>query len=141
MPHRVAEGPKSCKLRAVMFRTGHIVQLLRPFVVALYVLAMLLPAAVSAGVQLSPSPQHLLDRDIAASRCLDNQDLPASHHEGAECCVMCGAPQLPVLDMVSQAVAVAFPHANDAWVLVADQTRGLRIGLNQRPPVPRGPPA
>ncbi len=118
---------------------GIFLNLLRQFVLALYVLALVAPVAMQTGVQLDPTAVFLLDQDIARSRCSGSGGEEQVHHANGECCVQCTAPQLPGAASAENAVPLAFPV--ELIPAITPQTTGLKLGHAARPPIPRGPPA
>lgn len=55
------------------------------------VLAMLLPLLLGLLPPLTPTAAFTLERDLAASRCLQPNDAEPDrqHHDHAQCCVLC----------------------------------------------------
>jgi hypothetical protein len=111
---------------------------LRKLVLALYVLGLVLPLSVQAGIHLQPTPLFKLLQDIAASRCELGQGNGDSDHSAEQCCVLCDG---------------GFKHASTAHfqptitlgevvtsIPLCDQTTGLRLGVTYRPLNLRGPP-
>ncbi len=119
--------------------TRSINRILRQTVLAFYVLALVLPGVVQAGVQLEPTAIYLLEQDLAQSRCANGGEPKIDHHDNGECCVLCAALQLP--DAPVALAPVDFPENKIASTHIIAQTIGLKLGLASRPPIPRGPPA
>jgi hypothetical protein len=113
----------------------------RPFrllVLAFYVLALILPVSVQAGLQLSPTAEYQLLKDIAESRCLSNKNDGGQDHAGQDCCILCQAQNLevPAQDLTQQ---LDVSHRDD-HTSSTDQTTGLELEQSLLPASPRGPP-
>jgi hypothetical protein len=111
---------------------------LRKLVLALYVLGLVLPLSVQAGIHLQPTPLFELLQDVAASRCELGEGNGDSDHNAEQCCVLCDAG-------FKLASAAHFQAVTTLGVAVTsiplrDQTTGLRLGVTYRPLNLRGPP-
>lgn len=67
--------------------------------------AMLLPWLLTALPPLTPTAAFALERDIAASRCLDTgpRDPATPHAPQEQCCILCPSAQGPVAGMAEAA--------------------------------------
>jgi hypothetical protein len=97
------------------------------------VLALVLPVLLGLLPPLSSTPAFALDRDLAASLCIDGEEggSPSSHDDHAQCCILCPAgasvnaaldatPAIPLprrktFTYVFAAEAVTATPANEDW--------------------------
>lgn len=112
--------------------------LLRRLVLAFYLLALILPVSVQAGLQLSPTAEYQLLKDIAESGCLSNKNDNGQEHTGQECCILCEAqkPEVPEQELTLQ---LDVSHHVDPTAST-DQTAGIESRQSLLPSSPRGPP-
>ena len=110
----------------------------RRFILAMYMLALVLPISVQAGFQITPTAEFQLLKDIAESRCLSSGYSGDKDHDTSDCCVLCGASQLA--DSVQRLfyVSVDFTHA--LLKPIAEQTKAPPLRLAQGLLRLRGPP-
>jgi hypothetical protein len=110
----------------------------RRVVIALYLLGLILPVSVQAGLQLTPTVEYQLLKDIAESRCLSKKDDNGQRHSGQACCIFAESESVPDHVLVLSPL-LGTPNPERPQVLEV-QTAGLLLGLANLPPCPRGPP-